>query len=117
MLKSGTKPPIGVKLSCIVFTAPQLASVVTVVKSAEAAMPKRVSFPSQLPLWPATPKRARVGFPFCSAPVADERAHQEHNRAGGEHGPALSPVANHHAKRVSQPRWNNKDENKLNQIG
>ena len=31
------------------FTAPQLASVVTVAKSAELAMPKRVSLPSMLP--------------------------------------------------------------------
>jgi hypothetical protein len=30
MLKSGTSPPRGVKLSCMEFTAPQLASVVTV---------------------------------------------------------------------------------------
>jgi hypothetical protein len=35
MLKSGTKPPSGVKLSCMPLTAPQLASVVTVANSAE----------------------------------------------------------------------------------
>ncbi len=42
MLNSGTRPPSGVKLSCMLFTAPQLASVVTVANSAELAMPKRV---------------------------------------------------------------------------
>ena len=31
------------------FTAPQEVAVVTVAKSAEAAMPKRVSLPSMLP--------------------------------------------------------------------
>ena len=49
MFTSGTRPPSGVKLSCMAFTAPQEASVVTVAKSAEAAMPKRVSLPSMLP--------------------------------------------------------------------
>ena len=49
MLMSGTMPPSGVRLSCMLFTAPQEASVVTVVKSAEFAMPKRTSLPSILP--------------------------------------------------------------------
>jgi hypothetical protein len=35
--------------SCHPFTAPQLASVVTVAKSAVFAIPKRTSFPSMLP--------------------------------------------------------------------
>ena len=49
MLNNGTKPPIGVKESCMELTAPQEASVVTVAKSAELAMPKRVSLPSMFP--------------------------------------------------------------------
>ena len=49
MLTSGTMPPSGVNESCILLTAPQLASVVTVAKSAELAMPKRASLPSMLP--------------------------------------------------------------------
>jgi hypothetical protein len=44
-----TRPPRGMKESCMLFTAPQLASVVTVAKSAELAMPKRTSLPSMLP--------------------------------------------------------------------
>ena len=49
MLTSGTIPPSGVNESCQLLIAPQLASVVTVAKSAELAMPKRHSFPSMLP--------------------------------------------------------------------
>ena len=74
MLNRGTKPPIGVKLSCMPMTAPQLASVVMVANRAVAAMPKRVSFPSMFPPGlmsrgrgiPA-PSLARVGLPDCSA--------------------------------------------------
>lgn len=40
---------MGVNESCMQFTAPQEASVVTVANRAEAAMPKRLSLPSQLP--------------------------------------------------------------------
>ena len=64
-------PPSGVNESCIAFTAPQLASVVTVAKSAELAMPKRTSFPSMLPpgwlteaCWSAP---ASSGLPRASA--------------------------------------------------
>ena len=73
MLNSGTRPPSGVKLSCQPFTAPQLASVVTVANSAEPAIPKRVSLPSMFPPGCAavaarsTPSRARIGLPACSA--------------------------------------------------
>ncbi len=74
MLNSGTRPPSGVKLSCMLFTAPQLASVVTVANSADCAMPKRTSLPSMLPPGCAavaavsTPSCARIGLPACSAP-------------------------------------------------
>src|SRR6202008_1069880 len=49
MLINGTIPPSGVNESCMLLTAPQLASVVTVAKRAELAMPKRTSFPSMFP--------------------------------------------------------------------
>ena len=53
------------------LTAPQLASVVTVAKSAEAAMPKRTSLPSMLPPGRAAPARAgpaaSSGLPRASA--------------------------------------------------
>ena len=49
MLASGIMPPSGVKLSCMLLTAPQLASVVMVAKSALSAMPLRTSLPSMLP--------------------------------------------------------------------
>jgi hypothetical protein len=49
MLISGSIPPSGVSESCWLFTAPQLASVVTVVNNAELAIPKRTSLPSMFP--------------------------------------------------------------------
>src|SRR5260370_760090 len=74
MLISGTMPPSGVNESCWLFTAPQLASVVTVAKRAEFAIPNRTSFPSMLPpecmapgFW-STP--ASSGFPRASAQYA-----------------------------------------------
>ena len=73
MLSNGIMPPMGVRLSCMVLTAPQEASVVTVVKSAELAMPKRISLPSILPPgWSALgvmsmPSFAKAGFPAPSA--------------------------------------------------
>ena len=44
------------------FTAPQLASVVTVANRAESAMPKRTSLPSMLP--PACVRLARWSTPL-----------------------------------------------------
>jgi len=49
MLIKGTMPPSGVKESCMLLTAPQLASVVTAANKAESAIPKRTSFPSMFP--------------------------------------------------------------------
>ncbi len=68
MFTSGTSPPSGVKLSCIAFTAPQEASVVTVANSAEAATPNRVSFPSMLSVLCCSPAMPRsAGLPCASA--------------------------------------------------
>ena len=68
MLTSGTSPPSGVKLSCIELTAPHEASVVTVAKSAELAMPKRTSLPSMLPARLVDGRgRASAGLPRASA--------------------------------------------------
>ena len=67
MLKIVTRPPSGVKESCIAFTAPQEASVVIVAKSAELKTPKRVSFPSMLPSAASTPSGWWAGFPAASA--------------------------------------------------
>src|ERR1700722_1289237 len=71
MLTSGTIPPRGVNESCIAFTAPQLASVVTVAYNAELVIPKRTSLPSMFPpdccalaFW-STP--CSKGFPRASA--------------------------------------------------
>ena len=58
MLASGTRPPSGVNESCQPLIAPQLASVVTVAKSAVLAMPNRTSFPSMLP--PGDMRRRRL---------------------------------------------------------
>ena len=46
---SASLPASGIKLSCMVLTAPQDASVVTTVNSDELAMPNRTSLPSMLP--------------------------------------------------------------------
>ena len=62
----GTAPPSAVKLSCIAFTAPQLAAVVTAANSAEALMPKRTSLPSRLPAAPSTPSAVSRGLAWCS---------------------------------------------------
>ena len=70
MFTSGTSPPSGLKLSCIEFTAPQEASVVTVAKSAEAAVPKRTSFPSMFPAPWSSASEARAWFGFASAQCA-----------------------------------------------
>ena len=66
MLASGTRPPSGVKLSCIALTAPHEASVVTVAYSAEAATPKRASLPSMLPSDCCTGRPANAGLPCAS---------------------------------------------------
>ena len=49
MLNIGINPPSGIRLSCMAFTAPQLAAVVTATNSAVAASPNRTSLPSILP--------------------------------------------------------------------
>src|SRR5437016_12701365 len=71
MLISGTIPPSGVYESCMLFTAPQLESVVTQANIAELAIPNRTSLPSILP--PACDALAcwfvpvRSGLPLASA--------------------------------------------------
>ena len=68
MLNSGTKPPSGVKLSCMALTAPHEAAVVIAANSAEAAMPKRTSLPSMLPPARIDAERRRwIGLPPASA--------------------------------------------------
>ena len=66
MLIIGIMPPSGVKLSCMLLTAPHDVSVVTVAHSAELATPKRTSFPSMLPPAGSTPIRAKAGLPAAS---------------------------------------------------
>ncbi len=52
-LANGTAPPMPVKDSIALLTAPHEVTVVTTSNSAEPAMPKRCSLPSRLP--PAEP--------------------------------------------------------------
>ena len=98
------------KLSCMLLTAPQLASVVTVANSAELAIPKRTSLPSMLPPdWPEvaavwTPRLAEDGIAGLLEVVADEHADQEHDREGRKDRPALPRVADHLAEGVGQRR-------------
>src|SRR5258708_39749658 len=61
-------PPIGVKESCIAFTAPQEASVGIVAKRAEFVIPKRTSLPSILPFAGLTPRAVTCGLPAASQP-------------------------------------------------
>ncbi|OPY58276.1 MAG: hypothetical protein A4E56_03416 [Pelotomaculum sp. PtaU1.Bin065] len=61
----GTRPPTGVRLSCMVLTAPQDAAVVTVAKRAALATPKRTSFPSSVN-GPLTPRALTCGLPATS---------------------------------------------------
>src|SRR3978361_162016 len=68
MSNIGTKPPSAVNEPCIALTAPHDVSVVIVANSADAAMPKRASLPSQLP--PATPSACTMGLPAASAAYA-----------------------------------------------
>src|SRR5262249_57865428 len=67
------RAPRGVYESCMLLTAPQLASVVIVANSAEFAMPNRTSLPSMFPpgasavaVWSA-PAAVSNGFPRASA--------------------------------------------------
>ena len=67
MWSSGTRPPNGVRESCMLLTVPVVNEVVTVVKRADCSMPKRVSFPSMLPISWLSPMAPTTGFPALSA--------------------------------------------------
>ena len=69
MFTSGTRPPSGMNESCIELTAPHDVSVVTVANSAEAATPKRHSFPSMFPPADAEVMHDRIARRF--GPVRD----------------------------------------------
>ena len=68
----GTRPPSGVKESCIALTDPLEAAQVAVAQLAEPVMPKRTSLPSMLPPLCAglaarsAPEAASIGVPCCS---------------------------------------------------
>src|SRR3989304_819346 len=78
MLSNGTSPPRGVSESCIAFTAPQDASVVTVVNRAEEKIPNRTSFPSMFPPAESIPRARRRGFP--APPPHQQRRRPARNR-------------------------------------
>ncbi len=115
MLNSGTMPPSAVKLSCIALTAPQLASVVTVANSAEAATPKRTSLPSMLP--PGMPSAWRLGLPAALRPIGEAGAGEEQHEHRGEDRPALPPVADRAAEHVRQPCAEREDRQHLDEVG
>ncbi len=71
MSSIGDRPPIAENESCMPFTAPQDAAVVTVAKSDVAAMPKRVSLPSMLPPNVAAPASTAMGLGCCSKYAVD----------------------------------------------
>ena len=112
MFTSGTNPPSGINESCIAFTAPQLASVVIVAKSAEFAIPNRTSFPSMFP--PACMAdarwltciarcvqqriRLRLGIVRNKHSCEKQRAHRS------EDGPAVGRLLGHPSERHRQVR-------------
>ena len=121
MLISGTIPPSGVNESCMPFTAPQLASVVVVAKSAVDAMPKRTSLPSMLPpgcmalvCW-STPCKQRIAASLHR--VRDRDARQAQNRHGRPHRPAVPLRARHPAQRVGEAGAKREHHDDLHEIG
>ena len=109
MLKSGTNPPMGVKLSCMALTAPQEASVVTVANSAESKMPKRVSLPSMLPSAWTTPLRYKFGLPSASAFQQVTTPSEKNRRHRAPDGPAVPLVFDHAPEVVGQPGGDGED--------
>ena len=103
----GTRPPSGVKLSCMALTEPLDAAVVADAQMAELTMPKRVSFPSMLPpaceadgTWSA-PAAASTGVPRCSKAVAAMVRGTRMTVIAAEQHPALPPVPDHAPEHVS----------------
>ena len=119
----GIMPPSGMKESCIALTAPQEAAVVIAANKADALMPKRVSLPSILPpglqcarcLIDAERLQFRMGLLLRDQ--HDSRHHDENGCHGAQHRPALPDVANHAAKRKTQPGRNQEDRQHLRKIG
>src|SRR5258708_3068207 len=68
MFSIGIRPPIGVKESCIAFTAPQEASVVIEAKRGEFVIRKGALLPSILPFGGLTPSAVTCGLPAASQP-------------------------------------------------
>src|SRR5580700_10285539 len=106
MLMRGIMPPSAVKLSCMAFTAPHDAAVVTTANSEEAAMPKRTSLPSILP--PVRPSALSASLPCASA--------QEQNAHGGEDRPALAHIADHAAEHIGQSSADGEDRDDLHEV-
>ena len=121
MLTSGTMPPSGVNESCMPFTAPQLASVVVVAKSAVEAIPKRTSFALHVA---AGLRRAGVLVDAVQQRIAaslrrisDRDARQAQNRHRGPDGPAVALRARHSAERVREARAEREHHHDLHEIG
>ena len=82
MLSSGTRPPSGVKLSCIALTEPLEAAVVAVAQSAELAMPKRDLLALHVAGGGVDRRAARAsGLPARSAPVERRRSRARNRTA------------------------------------
>ena len=91
------------------FTAPQLASVVMVAKSAELAMPKRISLPSMLPpdciaADVLIDRRSRAsGLPRASAAVSNGNSNEKESGHRRPDRPAVARRSGHAAERVGEP--------------
>ncbi len=114
-------PPSGVNESCMPLTAPQLASVVVVAKSAVDAIPKRTSLPSMLPpgcmalvCW-STPCNKRIAASLHR--VRDGDAGETQNRHCRPDGPAVLLGARHAAERVGEARAEREHHHDLHEIG
>ncbi len=70
----GTRPPSGVKESCIALTEPFDAAVVAAAQSAEFAIPNRTSLPSMLPPDGSIGSDASAGLPACSCETQSHKS-------------------------------------------
>ncbi len=122
-LAIGTAPPMPVKDSIALFTAPHEVTVVTVSNSAEPAMPKRCSLPSMLP--PAGARddvrvqagRVLRGRAVRLGDVGDRRGAEEHHHHHAVDRVALTAVAGHPPVHEHERRRDDQHEQHLEEVG
>jgi hypothetical protein len=109
----GTIPPSGVKESCIEFTAPQLASVVTDANRADLlAFHVAARLRERRLLINVMHQRIRLGF----RPIAGEYTDEPQDGHAREYGPTVLSGANHLAQRHREARRYEEDRQQLQKI-